>query len=679
MKREFEIRAGCIIEFLHSNQINIGSVLSTEKHITVITSNNRTIKLSKGRILPWSGPFVGEGCPREELLGTIEKLNVHRLDIKNNIDTGEVWSLLHEEVEECTIFWLAELLWEDPDVNQVAGLGRALIEDKLHFKFLNPGFKVFPKEVVESKLYQLNKEEREEKLIEKGREFFNILWEKRTNPKLQLPPLEEEVKKDLIELIKKGIASPENKSFQKKWKKLTEDIPQYLHLPVMLAETWRLIPKHYNYLLDEADYSWGDEWSKRYEDDILKIKEVFHASTTKVEDIPFISIDSASTRDIDDAFYVTGGADGEYVLYLAFAYPVLGWVFDSELDKEVRKRSSSLYLPEGTSHMLPEVLGTELFSLHAKKEKPALVLEIHMDSEANVLSYEIRSSWIRVDRNLTYREVENVLLEQGEGVLTKALHIARGLRENRIKRGAVIIEKSEPLIILTQEGDDYHIDLIQPALFPNSQLIVSEFMILANSIAARWAYEKDVPLLFRTQDISLPEESRGVWSDPVKTYGIIKLLSSTNVETTQRPHASIGVDGYAPITSPLRRYIDFINLAQIHRRLKGKQMWTQEDLNSILPYLNFRSQETAKIQKFRTRYWKLLYLKRYNKKKEWYALVVDKDPQCYTFVMPEEQLLIKVPKHLVRGEVLLGKRFRLWFNKIDPLNNIVKVQKAEEA
>ncbi|WP_459891502.1 ribonuclease catalytic domain-containing protein [Desulfothermus okinawensis] len=672
------LKPGCIIEYLHSNQLNIGSVLSTEKNLTIVTPNNRTIKLTKSRVLPWVGPYLGQDSLRQEILDQIQVIDTQRERIKSEISTEEIWQLVHEEVEECSVHWLAELLWERPDPNHVAGLGRALVEDKIHFKFLNPNFKIFSPEIVEAKINEIKRAETEKKLIETGRQFFSILWEKRENPKVKLPEIDGEIKKELTLFLKKGIANPDNKSFQNKWKKLTQDIPDQPHLPLILAQTWELLPKHYNYLLDQADYTWGNDWCEKYREDIQDIKENFYSSQGITEEIPFISIDSASTRDIDDAFYIEGSEQTGYTIYLAFAYPVLGWQFETELDKEVLKRTSSLYLPEGTSHMLPEELGTDLFSLHAKKPKPGLIIKIDISPQGIITSYEFKKSWIKVAFNLTYREVEQYLEQGNDPQLTNAYKIASILREQRINRGAVIIERQEPIIILTPAGDDYQVDLIQPNLCPNAQLIVSEFMILANSITARWAQANEIPLIYRTQDISLPKESSGIWKDPVKIYGIIKLLSATSLETTPKPHASLGTHGYAPITSPLRRYIDFLNLAQIDRIVSGHKPWTKEKLESLLPYLNVRLQEASKIQKFRSRYWKLLYLKRYSKKRWWQAIVVDKDPQCYTMILPIEQLLIKVPHNLIKGDIYLGKKFWLRFNKIDPLNNQIKVQKVEE-
>ncbi len=678
MNNQLEFKPGSVVEYLYSNQLSIGSILTTEKHLTLITPTNRTIKIAKSRFLPWIGPNLSLDMPRDEVLNELKKINETRERISSQIDTSELWQLIHEEMEECSISWLAEILWDEPTIDQIAGLGRALIEDKIHFKFLNSNFKVFPSKTVEAKIKQLNKEAEEERLFSKGREFFKALWEKRQNANTILPDLDKQVEQDLKDILKKGISSPDNKSFQKKWKKLTQDIPPLPHLPLILAQTWDMVPRHYNYLLDQADYSWGNEWTIPYKDVLIKLKENVLKSQQKIEDIPFISIDSASTKDIDDAFYVEGSDETGYTLYLAFAYPVIAWDFESELNKEVTKRASSLYLPEGTSHMLPEEFSTDLFSLHAKEPKPVLIMKIEIRSDGIISNYELIHSWTKIDKNLTYKEVEQLLSQGGNKVFESALNIATKLRENRINRGAVIIERQEPVIILTPRGDDYDIELIQTPQYNRAQLIVSEFMILANSIAARWAYENNIPLIFRTQDIQLPVESRGIWKDPVKIYGIIKLLSATTMETIPKPHASIGVEGYAPLTSPLRRYVDFINIAQIDRVIKGKEPWPREKLESMLPYLNIRLQEANKIQKYRTRYWKLLYLKRYSKKKTWQAIVVDKDPQCFTFVLPMEQLLIKAPKNLVKDEVFLGKRFRLKFNKIDPLNNQIKVQKIEE-
>jgi exoribonuclease II len=86
-----------------------------------------------------------------------------------------------------------------------------------------------------------------------------------------------------------------------------------------------------------------------------------------------VTIDSASTQDIDDGFELTRDENG-FKLRLALACPCLGWEFGSPLDRTVLQRFSSLYLPEGTSHMLPEALGKDFFSLNEGQDRPALLI-----------------------------------------------------------------------------------------------------------------------------------------------------------------------------------------------------------------------------------------------------------------------------------------------------------------
>ncbi len=671
------ISSGAIIEYLYANEIHIGCVVSTEKHITVVTPTNKLTRLPKSRFLPWQGPCLSPSLPREEVIHEIERINSIREEIKQEIDTQQIWSLLQEEIDKCDIFWLAELLWQEKDIHKTAALGRALLEDKLHFKFQNPYFRIFTPSIVENKLRVLTKKEREEKLFKEGKDFFRKLWEVRTKGG-EIPLLSPEIEEALKELLKKGIISPDNRSFQKKWKKLTEGIPPDPHLPLLLAQTWKMLPRHYNYLLDQADYKWGDDWSTEHKNEVEKQVKAFSQDKCLTLSLPFISIDSPTTRDIDDAFYIEQTPEGNSLLYLALACPVIYWTFSSPLDREVAKRSSSLYLPEGTSHMLPEKLGTDIFSLHKHQERPAIVLKTLLSAKAELLDFSFSFEWIKVEQNLTYTEAEKILSNKKEHVLKTALSLAQNLREKRIDKGAVIIERQEPKITVTPAQEDVHISLEEPETYPLSQLIISEFMILANTLSARWTNTSSLPLIFRTQDIELPSEAKGIWRDPVKIYGIIKLLSATSIETTMRPHASLGVEGYAPITSPLRRYIDFLNISQIYKTLVGEKPFTKEELETLIPFLNMRLQEANKIQKYRLRYWKLLYLKRYCRKLWWKAVVVDEEPQHYIFFLPKEQLLVKAPKNLITGNIFPGKKFRVRFQRIDPLNNQIKIKRIEE-
>ncbi len=79
-----------------------------------------------------------------------------------------------------------------------------------------------------------------------------------------------------------------------------------------------------------------------------------------------------------------------------------------------------------------------------KKPKPGLIIKIDISPRGLLHPMNSKKSWIKVAFNLTYREVEQYLEQGNDPQLTNAYKIASILREQRINRGAVIIERQEP-------------------------------------------------------------------------------------------------------------------------------------------------------------------------------------------------------------------------------------------
>ena len=210
-------------------------------------------------------------------------------------------------------------------------------------------------------------------------------------------------------------------------------------------------------------------------------------------------------------------------------------------------------------------------------------------------------------------------------------------------------------------------------------MIVSEFMILANSGIAGWAIDNEVPLLFRTQNLTLPGGSAGIWNRPEDIYRLIKNMGPSILECTPKRHATIGVDAYAPITSPLRRYSDFVNLAHVLHFLEhGRARLDQAELKELLPRLSTRIKMVNQVQRMRPRYWKALYFKQNCKKMKWSGVVVDANTHLTTVALFREQLFLKAPRAIFGDKVRGGQRFQVRIGKVDPLNNEIKVLEAWE-
>lgn len=751
---------GCIVEFMQGNRPQIAWVLEEQSgKLRLFLPNRRETKLTTNRLLPWSGPIYTGEHNRDAMVGILEEHNKSREQFVDTTkeqegeNTGkvnplELWDMVQGEVEHASAEWFAELMDAQPSVDMVATVGRALLVCKTHFKFqgtaLAASFEVYDAARVEARLIEQETARAREALVEAGQSFIRTLWDvhchKRTLPiegSADMPPAE--VAERLAQLLRTRIADPDDHDTDAVWKQVSKGLPTAnandQHTPMHLATAWGLIPRHYNFWLDRADYTSGNAWASDYIEEICALHSRVEAMVPNPDDSTvdagqFISIDSATTRDIDDSFDIAPRAEGGYHLRVSLAAPVTAWEYDSPLDKAVLRRATSIYLPEGSHNMLPEELGTGFYSLLAGELRPSLVLEIDIDADGEVVETRPLMTWVRLAANLTYEECEAVLLDAikepestdidfaalmgmdnadldsiaSMDLGTDAHHAAQNFPltpENRaiahtgklllasalmqqrqalrIKAGAVIIEREDPKITLEAIASDTIVHTTPAVLTPHAQLVVSEMMILANACIASWAKERDIALLHRTQDVGIPKEYAGVWRRPHDIARVVKALSSACLETASRPHAGIAVPAYSPITSPLRRYPDFINEEQIaHYLAHGAPRWTREELDARLPLLSARLDAANQVQRFRPRYWKLLYIKQHDK--EFFDAIVTEENDMFVFVtLPLMQIFVRGKRVTFGEKVSPGQHFKVRLGKVNPLQNEIQIFEALEA
>ena len=200
--------------------------------------------------------------------------------------------------------------------------------------------------------------------------------------------------------------------------------------------------------------------------------------------------------------------------------------------------------------MLPEFLGTDVFSLVAGQMRPALCIRLVVDAAGLVGPCEIFAAKVRLAANLNYVDCQAILdsvrtcsslpdnaaRPYGE-ILCTGLDLARLRQQVRIADGAVIINRAEPVLHLRGEGAETIVDMEQEVIARDAQNLVAEMMILASSAVADWAAEHNFPLLYRTQDVALPREYAGVWTKPEDMTRIMRTLTSSCLEVRARRHA----------------------------------------------------------------------------------------------------------------------------------------------
>lgn len=265
------------------------------------------------------------------------------------------------------------------------------------------------------------------------------------------------------------------------------------------------------------------------------------------------AIDDEDNLDPDDALSLEGNRLWVHVADVAALVSA-----DSSLDLEARGRGATLYLPETTVPMLPEAMIGRL-GLGLTDISPALSFGLDLDAEGAVRSVEIVPSWVRVQR-LSYEEVEQRLDQEPFRQMDEITRRHQALR--RANR-AVFIDLPE---VKMQVADGRV--TIKPLPRLCSRLLVAEAMLMAGTAAARFALEHELPFPFTTQEVVVEAAERAP-SGLAAMYALRRSLRPRQYSSQPSPHGGLGLETYAQVTSPLRRYLDLVAHQQLRQFLRG--------------------------------------------------------------------------------------------------------------
>ena len=322
--------------------------------------------------------------------------------------------------------------------------------------------------------------------------------------------------------------------------------------------------------------------------------------------IPIFTIDSAETKDIDDAISLQKLADG-YELGVHIA-DVSHYVRPgSALDTEAFERATSIYYADKVIPMLPTQLSNGICSLNQGEERLAFSCLMRLDEQGNISSYKFVKTVICSRVKGVYKEI-NALLAPEEGADLSELQakyaavadqlpvmdeLYRKRMELRKKRGGMDIESTEAKFILDENGRC--IDIVKRER-GTSECMIEEFMLLANQCAANAGRTNKVPFVYRVHEAPDAEKMEKLsatllacglnakFKNPIPTQlELAALLDETRGQPIQIPvhtgilrsmqkaryapqplgHYGLVLADYAHFTSPIRRYPDLA----IHRIL----------------------------------------------------------------------------------------------------------------
>lgn len=338
-----------------------------------------------------------------------------------------------------------------------------------------------------------------------------------------------------------------------------------------------------------------------------------------------ITIDPVDARDFDDAISVARTVRGGWMLgvHIADVSHYVDW--ESAIDLEARRRSTSVYLADRVLPMLPERLCNDLCSLRPDEDRLAFTVDIELDAQGRVRTYEPYPSVIRSRVRMDYGAAD-ALLREGEpdgaaldaaargraelaveaaranGVdlrafLRNADALARARREIRRKRGSIDFDTPEVHVLLDEAG--MPVDIVTRERAAATSL-VEEAMLLANECVAEFLADRDLVSAYRVHEDPSPdslasaaktltelgavegglaagimlgdprainaavEDAAGTAFAPQVNALLLRAQQRAVYKSHNEGHYALGARAYCHFTSPIRRYPDLI----AHRVLK---------------------------------------------------------------------------------------------------------------
>lgn len=370
---------------------------------------------------------------------------------------------------------------------------------------------------------------------------------------------------------------------------------------------WRVtLARH---ALEQASPAAGSDWTMREEG-------LERADLTAV---PFFTIDSATTTDMDDALSIERLASGGFRLTVAIADPTAYVTPGDRVDEEARQRAFTVYLPGQNVTMLPEPLADDLCSLREGEDRPALVCVLEVDAEGLIGDYRFQAATVRSHARLSYEQVSDYLealeadtppawepaFERGGEQLKALGDFCRARQSWRMQHAIVFTDRPDYVFRLDEAGNVLDVVTEQRRI---GHRMIEESMIAANVCCAQFLSASVGHGIFNVHQGVAPEkteqaraflESQSIEADPAQFSDIAgwrdlrrrldergdpwldarvrRFQGFSVMQTAPGPHFGMGLEAYATWTSPIRKYGDMINHRLIKQVLRGEQAFPDAD------------------------------------------------------------------------------------------------------
>ena len=278
-------------------------------------------------------------------------------------------------------------------------------------------------------------------------------------------------------------------------------------------------------------------------------ERVRHADVSRrdLRGLATFTIDPAGARDFDDAISAEQLADGVTRVWVHIADVCAHVPEGSPVDREARRRATSVYVPGAVEPMLPHALSSDACSLVPGADRPAVTVELDLRG-ATVIRTAFYRSLIRSDERLDYERVDRLFAGEESAAepwgepLRAARATAAALQSEREHSGALVVESEEPEIAFDEQGN---VASITGRVQTESHRLIEHLMIAANEAVAALLEQRDVPCLYRVHERPEPE----------RIERLVEQLASLEVPTPPLPE-SMSPSQAAALIGEVSRRVD---------------------------------------------------------------------------------------------------------------------------
>jgi ribonuclease R len=244
----------------------------------------------------------------------------------------------------------------------------------------------------------------------------------------------------------------------------------------------------------------------------LNITDEDRKIRTDLSDKPIITIDPATSKDFDDAFYCEKRADGKFLLAVQIADVSHYVTYQSPLDKSSIERGCSVYLIDRVIPMVPHNLSDDVCSLNPGVERMALACDMIINNKGDFEDIKVYPAIIKSHRRFSYDNINDYFdkkddFSKEETAVKNSVDAGKELSDILTKmkndRGYINFEIPKAVIKVNEKGEP--IEIVKE-IHGRAQKMIEDFMVAANEAVTINANKKGYPFIYRVHD--KPDEQR---------------------------------------------------------------------------------------------------------------------------------------------------------------------------